>query len=84
MYPMNRIFMTIACWTVLGLAAPLGCAGVVVLQNWTPVKIDYVLRQADGQPEPPEHRADRHRLDPGHGADRDHPGRRAGRPQLSP
>ena len=27
----------------------MGCAGVVVLQNWTPVKIDYALRQADGQ-----------------------------------
>ena len=46
---MNRIFVTIACWTLLGLAARVGCAGVVVLQNWTPVKIDYALRQADGR-----------------------------------
>ena len=46
---MNRIFVTITCWTLLGLAARAGCAGVVVLQNWTPVKIDYTLRQADGQ-----------------------------------
>ena len=47
---MNRIILTIACWTFLALVARMGSAGVVVLQNWTPVKIDYELRQADGQP----------------------------------
>ncbi len=47
---MNRVFATIACWTLLGLAARWGCAGVVVLQNWTPVKIDYTYLQADGHP----------------------------------
>jgi hypothetical protein len=50
MFSMNRVFTTIACWTLLGLATRLGCAGVVVIQNWTPVKIDYTFRQADGQP----------------------------------
>ncbi|MGO9110762.1 MAG: matrixin family metalloprotease [Thermoguttaceae bacterium] len=46
---MNRIGMTIVCWALLGLAARLGCAGVVVLQNGTPLKIEYVLRLADGR-----------------------------------
>ena len=46
---MNRLFVTIACWTLLGLATRVCCAGVVVLQNWTPVKVDYTLRQADGR-----------------------------------
>ncbi|MEI8374583.1 MAG: matrixin family metalloprotease [Planctomycetota bacterium] len=46
---MNRIFVTIACWAFLALAARVGSAGVIVLQNWTSVKIDYVLCQADGQ-----------------------------------
>jgi len=49
MFPLNRIFVTIVCWAFLALASRVGCAGVVVLQNWTPVKIDYVLCQADGQ-----------------------------------
>ena len=49
MFPMNRIFVTITCWTLVGLAARVGCGGVVVLQNWTAVKIDYTLRQADGR-----------------------------------
>lgn len=46
---MNRMFMTTFFWTLLGFSARLGCAGVVVLQNWTPVKIDYALRLADGR-----------------------------------
>ncbi len=46
---MKRIVTTTACWALLVLAARIGCAGVVVLQNWTPVKIDYVIRLADGR-----------------------------------
>ncbi len=46
---MNRILLTIACWALAALAARQGCAGVVVLQNWTPAKIAYEVRQADGR-----------------------------------
>ncbi len=49
MFRMNRIFMIMAGWMSVWLAARVGCAGVVVLQNWTPAKIDYVLRLADGR-----------------------------------
>ena len=33
----------------VGLGRPRACGGVVVLQNWTSVKIDYALRLADGR-----------------------------------
>ena len=79
---MNRIFVTIACWTLLGLAARVGCAGVVVLQNWTPVKIDYTLRQADGQQSRQSIAPSDIASIPTDGADHGHPGRRPGRPQL--
>ena len=76
MFPMKRIFATIACWTLLGLAARVGCAGVVVLQNWTPAKIDYPLRQADGRQSVQSIAPRRHCIDPDHGDDRGQPGRR--------
>ncbi len=46
---MNRFFVPLVCWTLAGLFAQVSSAGVVVLQNWTSVKIDYALRRADGQ-----------------------------------
>jgi hypothetical protein len=49
MFPMGRIFVTMVGWTILGLAARAGCAAVVVLQNMTPLKIEYTLRQTDGK-----------------------------------
>jgi hypothetical protein len=49
MFPINRIFVTIACWALFGLTVPLGWAGVVVLQNMTPGKIEYAIQQADGR-----------------------------------
>jgi hypothetical protein len=39
---------TTCCWMLLVLATRAARAGVVVLQNWTSVKIDYTLRLADG------------------------------------
>jgi hypothetical protein len=49
MPPMNRTFLKIVAWMLI-LAAPRACAaGVVVLQNLTPVKIEFSYRLPDGK-----------------------------------
>ena len=49
---MNRvlvIFVSTSCWILLALAGQASRAGVAVVQNWTPGKVEFVLRQADGR-----------------------------------
>ena len=45
----NHRSTTIALSLILALTARAGVAGVVVLQNWTPFRIQYTLRLADGR-----------------------------------
>jgi hypothetical protein len=46
---MNRFFLKLACAVVILLAARMGSAGVVVIQNVTVLKFPFTIHEADGK-----------------------------------